>query len=385
MTDYKDPFRISELLARLAAGSLTADENAALDAWKRVSAENARLYEKWAVRSSIQSEYKAYNAIDTANVRVDMRQRIALGKKAARRRLAMRLSIAAAVVAAAIVTVNVVRFPADGTRPEIKRLSNDVPTLLFDDGREMTIDDAMIVTKDGRMLLSHADGTSETVAVNGDSVPTYITLNLPRGFAGYNILLEDGTRAWLNADSRLRYPVSFGIDSREVALSGEAYFEVAKDGTRPFRVIVDGQSLEVLGTEFNVAAHYGSSEVQTTLVSGSVRLTAAESGASLLLEPGRQATLENGSGTFSVREVDTSLFTSWKDGVMVIGDRTLEQVLSMLETAYDVRFSIVDPQARGIVFMGRIPRYDDLWDVLDILGETSGRKFVLKGGTIYVE
>ena len=173
------------------------------------------------------------------------------------------------------------------------------------------------------------------VSYQGDSSVVeerYNTLRVPRG-GEYSITLSDGTIVYLNAESELRYPVKFVGEDRQVYLSGEAYFDVVHDKTHPFVVDVKNSTVRVLGTSFDVRAYADEDEVLTTLVQGSVRFSAGKE--SVILGPGEQAVLDK-SGRVETREVDTYLYTAWKDGVFAFKRQRLEEVMKVVARWYDV-------------------------------------------------
>src|SRR5690606_29570385 len=172
-------------------------------------------------------------------------------------------------------------------------------TLTLADGRVITLDEAQDGIVIGGGEITYSDGNRLAGVVGNEAARramTFLTLSTPKG-GTYQVTLSDGTKVWLNAESTLKYPADFSGAERTVTLIGEAYFSVVKDTKRPFKVITDGQEIEVLGTEFNVSAYPEESEIKTTLVVGKVRLSlaaevsGAASGNSQYLElvPGEQA------------------------------------------------------------------------------------------------
>ena len=152
----------------------------------------------------------------------------------------------------------------------------------------------------------------------------YNRLITPRG-GEYAVVLADGTKVWLNAESELHYPVHFPEHEREVHLKGEAYFSVSKQAGKPFVVCVGDSRITVLGTEFNVR-NYQDEVVATTLVKGAVRIH--DAGRECDLTPGQQAVIE--ADGIRVREVDTDLYTAWKDGYFIYREKTLEDIMKEL-------------------------------------------------------
>ena len=154
------------------------------------------------------------------------------------------------------------------------------------------------------------------------------------------ILLSDGSTVWLNADSELRYPELFSPDVRKIYLSGEAYFDIAKDATRPFIIQLDNNQIKVLGTAFNIKAYEEDDIVETTVVSGEVAFIRTGSMASkdqkdtLLLTPNFKAMYSKHTGTITKTEADTRLDTAWKDGKLIFKSTDLSVVGKVLERTF---------------------------------------------------
>ncbi|HVU58213.1 MAG TPA: FecR domain-containing protein [Puia sp.] len=165
------------------------------------------------------------------------------------------------------------------------------------------------------------------------------TVRTPRG-GQYQLALSDGTRVWLNAASSITYPARFTDSDRTVSISGEVYFEVAKDPGHPFIVKVDNNDskIEVLGTHFNINAYEDEGPVKTTLLEGKVKVS-GDNG-SVMLAPGQQST-----GTKVSDDIDISQVMSWKNGVFSFEGKTIQQVLRELARWYDL----------GIVYGKNIP------------------------------
>ena len=213
----------------------------------------------------------------------------------------------------------------------------------------------------------------------GSGTLAYNTLNVPKG-AEFNLVLADGTQVWLNAESKLKYPVVFGSEERVVELEGEGFFKVSKDASRPFRVKTKSQVVEVLGTEFNVDAYPDEGYVYTTLVEGKVKVDAE--GKSLELVPGMQSVV-GGQEMYS-RKVNTGDVVSWKNGMFVLEDKSLEEIMSKLARWYDFNIFYQNQAVKEITFKGKIPRYASFESILDILERTGEVKFKVSGQTVTV-
>ena len=192
---------------------------------------------------------------------------------------------------------------------------------------------SVAITKvaDGRIVY-HTDLNSDTKE-NVLKNTTYNTVTTPRA-GQYNLTLADGTKVWLNAASSIKYPTAFVGSDRQVELTGEAYFEVAHNRLKPFRVKSHGQTVEVLGTHFNISAYADESAVRTDLLEGSVKvLTRAKTA---LLKPGQEAVFTALNSTISVKEADTGMSIAWKNGIFSFKKAELPAVMRQIARWYDL-------------------------------------------------
>ena len=242
-----------------------------------------------------------------------------VGKQGKRIRLIRRVKQIAAILLIPLIAGSVFLFMME--KEEISPLATDIipgkecAVLEMADGRKLELGlgknlgqlqlEGTVVTNDSNRL-AYKQGHS-----GNPSALEYNTIIIPRG-GEYQLILSDGSRVWLNSDTRLRYPVSFIGEKREVYLEGEAYFEVSPSD-KPFEVHGGGQSVCVLGTSFNVMAYGDEAKVQTTLVSGSVRVVLDQSDKTVLLTPGHQAEMDKNIGKISMREVNVENYIGWKD------------------------------------------------------------------------
>lgn len=236
------------------------------------------------------------------------------------------------------------------------------------------------IQNDSTGKLSYAD---VKVAGEKEGEILYNTLKIPTcGF--YCLELEDSTRIWLNAETELRYPVAFGKNTREVYLSGEAYFEVSYDKNRPFVVRTgEGISVKVYGTRFNVNT-YDVERVQTTLVQGKVGVELLK-GEEYVLSPDEMAEYSKSTRKVEIKEVDTYLYTAWKDGKFVFENETMEEIMERLCRWYDCEVFFATERGRQSRFTGIITRFEQLSDVLYLIGETTEVDFEIKGNTIVIK
>lgn len=221
---------------------------------------------------------------------------------------------------------------ADGTK---RVITADGSTELVDKGGHT------IAKKQGQGLdFSHIDhDLNENLVFNDIYIPYGQT---------FTITLSDGTKVWLNAGSRLKFPQNLNstTQNRIVYLEGEAYFDVTKDAKRPFIVNAENLDIKVLGTQFNVSAYKSDSSIATTLVEGSVNVYEnSNPDTEVVLTPNYQASFSKENGTLTSQKVDTHIYTSWMENVLVIDNLSFEQILNKLERSYNV--SIIN-KAEGL-------------------------------------
>ncbi len=210
----------------------------------------------------------------------------------------------------------------------------------------------------------------------------YQTLQTPRG-KDFQVVLADGTRVWLNAETQLRYPATFDGQERRVELTGEACFEVTRDEQRPFVVSAGGMDIRVLGTRFNVRS-YDPSDRHVTLVSGKVELTDDVRG-SVVLQPGEDLTYAE-NGEHAITQVNTTAYTAWTDGMFYFEDAPLEEIMRALGRWYNVN---IDLRSRKELAELRLHFWADrdstLPEVLALLNKLGKVRAEFRNGTVTVK
>lgn len=212
----------------------------------------------------------------------------------------------------------------------------------------------------------------------------YNELTTPRG-GQYSVVLPDGTKVWLNADSYLRYPTTFNGDSREVELRGEGYFEVAARAGQPFHIQVlrgkrDPLRVDVLGTHFNIMDYDDEPVLRTTLVEGAVKVS--KGGAAVVLRPGQQARLE-GEDRLVVRQADVEEAVAWKNGLFKFDGATIGQVMRQLARWYDLEVEYTNGEPKDL-FQGELYRDVRVSELLKIL-QASGVHCTVEGKKLLVK
>jgi transmembrane sensor len=205
-------------------------------------------------------------------------------------------------------------------------------------------------------------------------------LQTPKG-GQYSVVLPDGTQVWLNAASSISYSASFrNLQERKIHLKGEAYFEVAKDPTRPFIVQTDDQQIKVLGTHFNVNAYHDQGGSATTLLEGSIRATAGTAFA--LVRPGQQV-LTHGNQHLKITKADTELAIAWKNDQFMFDSMPLKVLMENLARWYDVEI-VYTADLPDVHFNGSVSKFENISVVLKILASTGKVHFKMEGRTIHV-
>jgi len=266
----------------------------------------------------------------------------------------------------------------------------DRAILVLPGGRRLGLDGRsegpIDVGGDGMDVRIQDDGIRYTAdlgtPVYGDASVSH-TLLTPRG-GQYRLTLSDGTRVWLNSSSSIRFPAVFPGGERRVAITGEAYLEVAHDEARPFWVDVDGRGLvRVLGTRFNMNAYRDEPSLDITLLAGAVDVGRVSDADMVRIKPGQQARMIGSTGPVVSVIDDMQRLVAWKDGKFQFGEGIeLSAVLRQLERWYDVEFRF-DGEVRGRVG-GSISRDVNLSQVLDLIGLTGVARFSREGRVVRV-
>lgn len=263
-------------------------------------------------------------------------------------------------------TLEAVLVTSDGTLRELQTAGNHINEK---DGSKIMVDSARLNYQDNR-----PESVQELI---------YNKLLVGRGHE-YMLILNDGTRVWMNSKSELSYPVAFGENVRRVRLSGEAYFEVTKDSVRPFIVEVDrGFEVKVLGTHFNIKAYDTDDSYETTLVEGKVQVSQGHK-TKITLEPSEQMVIGK-DGRHEVRVVNTSYYTAWHEGWFYFNDESLEQVLTMIGRWYDVDFVFAKENLKEIAVTGKLKRFENLSVILKMLERTTGTELILENRIVKVD
>jgi len=261
--------------------------------------------------------------------------------------------------------------------------------LTLADGRKISLTDAIngdVAIQDGISITKTANGQliyTITGQSNVDLDSTkFNTISTPNG-GEWQIRLPDGSNIWLNAASSLKYPLSFASSKqRHVELSGEAYFEVAKDKARPFIVSSSKQKLEVLGTHFNINSYIDEPVTKTTLLEGSIRISQNGTNNVEVLEPGEQSIVS--ANGINVKESNVEEAVAWRKGYFMFVNEKQESIMRKIARWYNVEVNYADPSAKEVMYYGTVSRFDKISKILRKFEQTGEVRFEINAKKITV-
>lgn len=259
------------------------------------------------------------------------------------------------------------------------RYGGNKVTLILGDQSQVSLDSTSLRTlHQGTVTVSQNGGQLVYTANEQPSGrPTYNTLRTARG-GQFRLQLPDGTQVWINAGSSVRYPTDFPVNERRIDVTGEVYMEVQAD-KRPFFVVTPHETVQVLGTAFNINAYEEEQSTLTTLLSGKIRIVNNQQ-TTVTLQPGQQAAV-CASAAIQVKEVNTEQAVAWKNGYFDFENERLDVIFRLLARWYDVQF-VAEGKTAGLQFSAVITRSSSLDDVLSVLSATGAVNFSLEGDTV---
>ena len=274
-------------------------------------------------------------------------------------------------------------------RAAVQRLAPIVPggnkaVLTLGDGSTISLDSAKegVLTQQGNSKVVKVDAGVLAYDAKKDGEVMYNTIATPYG-GQYQVVLPDGSKVWLNAASSLRYPTAFAGAERRVELTGEGYFEIARDAAKPFVVHAgSGEDVQVLGTSFNIMAYANEEDSRTTLVSGKVRVV-AQGGEAAEVEPGTQAVLDHGKHSLSVTEANVDQAIAWKNGLFRFHETGIRELMRQVERWYNVEV-VYQTDGTDQDFSGIVSRSKSIGELLRTLEMTNSVHFRIEGRKIIV-
>ncbi len=380
-----------ELILAYLREDISGEELIRLQEWLTENERHRKLLEELRNKGVLQQEIERYGVFDTAKRWEQLKE--AMGVSPWKKRSLLKIWVTVAAVEVIVFVGGLLYWQVtDSAQPEMKR----VATVRIEPGTTQ----AVLITEKGQQLsLQGLKDTclnitgNEVLKINGDgnlkyslselsSLPEWHTLRIPRG-GEYKIELDDGTEIWLNSASELKYPIHFVGNERRVRLTGEAYFQVARNESVPFIVETRDMDVKVLGTSFNISVYGDEESCHATLIEGEVEVNDKVNGQKVVLIPGKQALLQGDK--MIVREVNTKLYSMWRRDRFTFASEDMEGVIRKLSRWYNVDFFFENSLMRQKRFTGSLPKYTDISQVLRMIEMTTDIRFQVKENTIIIQ
>ena len=384
---YSD--RIVRLLQLYLLGDITEEERQELEDWCEEAPRKRKLFEQICQEDLFSKERYVYEKIHDTKAFSVFEKRV---RKVSSRSIGNWWKYAAVLLFPILVVgswklmheTEQVSIVASSVAPIQPGCSQAV--LVLDDGRKVFLkeEEEGVISEDKEITVTGEKDRLVYTSSEGKNVDEirFNELEVPRG-GEYKVRLADGTLVYLNSATRMKYPVKFDEKERKVYLSGEAYFEVAKDPERPFFVEMEGVEVRVYGTSFNVNTHQ-EGNIQTVLVKGSIGVKVLSSGMESMIRPGQMAEFKQGNTKVDVKDVNVAVYTDWKDGIFRFENQRLEDILTVLSNWYDVDVFYQTASVKELHFSGYMERYKDVSVILEAITLSTGVTFSIQGKTIVV-
>ena len=388
----KNIFQLARIIAASLKGNANDEEQRTLREWLSVSTRNKKIYDEFKDGKRLEQKIVESQQINWKN---DYQHFITKRQRTRKNRRMKTIIRYAAILTLPIVAAGIFLLQKNDRQTivsisEVIKPGEHKAVLITGGGERITLSDSTLspIQEQNGMIVNVTNNKvsyilpEDSLCTQGS--PIFNTLQIPRG-GEYFLTLADGTEVWLNAETEIRYPVQFTGDKRVVYLDGEAYFTVAPDKNKPFTVVSTHASVSVLGTQFNFRAYPDERDVQTTLVSGSVIMQSEKYKQQIKLVPGEQGVLEKNSAKLMKQEVNTYLYTAWKDGRFAFRDARLEDLFSILSRWYDLSVFYQSPEAKDIRFTGDLNKTDDFKSILKIIEQNERVTFTVNQRTVFIQ
>lgn len=389
MDNYQEDYRISQLIAKKWTTQLTPEEEDELSDWVRQYPDSYKLIQD----ETEKNERNTY----VSQLDVDASWRSVRSRITARRKnkytlphlLKIAVSVLLLMTAGGSIAYLMQKKYSDIVLNESITTGASKAILITGNGQWITLQDSSVrtISIDQHTRIKNNGKKAEYLSsdTNGkQGAPTiYNTIIVPRG-GEYELVLSDGTHVWLNSDSELRFPVSFGSGKRQIFLKGEAFFAVTKDKLHPFIVnACDKMEIEVLGTTFNIQAYPNEDNLYTTLNSGSIKISNCIQ--SFELRPNEQAVYDTKSRAITISTVNAECYSAWKEGMFIFENERLETIMNRLSRWYDVTVFYLNHESKNFHFTGDLEKYDDFETSLRMIEKASHIKFEINEKNVIVK
>lgn len=381
---------VSRLLSLYLSGSIEKEDQKELDVWLQQNQANQLLLEELLQEKYRANRQKLIDRIDLENEWIRFQSKIQVRVIPFRQKL-LNVARYAAVILLPLLLGAYLLFQNYNQEQSISQNFGKIEPgvkkaqLVLSNGEkiDLTDTDLKIEATEKNVVIENRNQSISYVSASGSSdlksVPlVYNQLLIGRG-EEYTLVLSDGTKVWLNSETKLKYPTQFANNIREVELDGEACFKVTKNAKAPFIVKTKQMNVEVLGTSFNVSAYEEEETIKTTLVEGSVKINPQMGMAhQTILKPNDQAIFSKSNNDLAVRVVNAKLYTSWTEGVFAFNEESLEEIMNKLARWYNIKVFYQDNEVRKSQFSGKLPRFDNCNELLEMIEKTTDVKFTIK-------
>jgi len=373
--------RIPDIIIKELNQESTLEEKMILYEWLSQSENNLVLYEKIKQKENLVSMVKEHGKIDKQFAWEKINEKITQMEPRHKFNIIHILKYAAIIAIPLLIASYFVFYKVQPHNSAVtynaleKQIQNfKQSSLITSNGEVISLEaskDSVMVIDATQIKMGDANISYSNDESKNDHEIKYNTLVTPKSKV-FIVILADGTKVWLNASSAIKYPTQFASEIRNVYLSGEAYFEVAKDASKPFIVSTKDMTIQALGTSFNVMAYPNDNVVETTLVHGGVSVKTSNN--NLILEPGNQARFNKKTENLQKRPINVELYTSWKDGKYIFDYEDLETVMTKISRWYNVNVYCSNKDAKKIHFSGTLFKYNTIRQTLHIIELTTNVK-----------
>ena len=390
----QDRQKLILLLQKAYFGQLSEEEAGLLAEWRSRSSEHEALYRRIMSGESLAELLEWQNHFDPEQANRSILHRVEKRRSIRMRKIGLRVA-AIVLLLLGIGTIWIINRQGDYRRQQELAFTLIHPgtpqaILTLADGRQVVLDKKPVTLK-----------LNEKQFLTGDSAILNYAVNLPNGLENneqqtlmhkvevpvggeYRLVLADGTKVWINAESSLQYPVEFTAEQRTVILQGEAYFEVTKNRHKPFTVESDAMRVRVLGTTFNFKCDKRCRIAEATLIEGEIEVKGNKDEGQIVLAPGQRAELNRNSGRLTVKQVDAKLDAVWRDNLIPFNKANIFTITKALERFYDVKI-ILSPDIRSDkTYSGVLKKKSTIESVLKSLQNSIPIEYKIVGNNIFI-
>jgi ferric-dicitrate binding protein FerR (iron transport regulator) len=381
--------KIEKLIIHHLLGAITTQEQEELDAWINQSPSNKAFFDKICSEKAFEAKYNLYKSVDSEQA-FDKFLKKTGNKKTPKFPIHKILKYAAILVlpltiAAITLFMHKSNLNESGKEQSLIFPGKPQATLILENGKFIMLSPQHSKQiREGVSLLAINAPSGISYSNNNDSslLNKNNILKTPRG-GEYTVKLSDGTIVHLNSASQLKYPVLFGEKSRVVYLTGEAYFDIAKDKKRPFYVVTNDISIRQYGTSFNVDS-YSPDFVRVVLVRGSIGVLTQNPQAEYLLKESQMAEYRKADKSVTIKDVNVYPYVAWNEGRLVFENKSLGDIMSTLSLWYDMNVHFDNQNLKNINFTGNVKRDASIGDMMNAIKYTTDVDIHIHGKDVLI-